>query len=318
MSWQPLTEEAENELHRSRLLRVEENPFKRITGKLLHKDALIKNPSRLPTPPPASGDFSLAAEAEKLAEEHAAFREDVLLDFANFDHSLARLQFLHNSNAGERERYKESRQHILDTAQAVKENTASLRSQLEESKRTLEQRKRYDEAAEKITNNVLLRPRKDQEANLKKLEEECRELERESGSYAVTWKERREQFGRIVEEGMQLRRLIRDEKEEVERREGMEGEAEEGDDRTPKGDGQEVATPRADAGELLDVGKTRRGGSRSRSRGRSPAASMAGDEGDAVADTPMEGGEEGIPQVTIKQPEDDVEEGETEDKMDTT
>jgi hypothetical protein len=93
----------------------------------------------------------------------------------------------------------------------------------------MEQRKKFDELAEKITNNRLLRPREDQEVNLRKLEEECRELEKESEAYSETWKERREQFGRIVEEGMQLRRLIRDEKEEVERREGMDGGEEDGE-----------------------------------------------------------------------------------------
>jgi hypothetical protein len=59
---------------------------------------------------------------------------------------------------------------------------------------------------------------------------------------------RREQFGRIVEEGMQLRRLIRDEKEEVERREGME-EGEDGEDRdiaSKERSSSAAATPRID------------------------------------------------------------------------
>ncbi|KAK5800902.1 hypothetical protein VI817_003114 [Penicillium citrinum] len=113
--------------------------------------------------------------------------------------------------------------------QSVRRNTAELRTQLEKAQRLLALRKSYDELAEKITSNRLLKPREDQEANLQKLETEITELEKESKDYAETWAERREQFGRIVEEGMQLRRLIRDEKEEVERREGMQ-EGEDGDE----------------------------------------------------------------------------------------
>jgi len=118
---------------------------------------------------------------------------------------------------------------IQSTAQAVRDNTASLRVELEEAQRTLSLRKEYDDLAEKITSNRLLRPREEQNINLAKLNAEIAELERESAEYAHTWAERRSQFGRIIEEGMQLRRLIRDEKEEVERREGMEDDQEEGE-----------------------------------------------------------------------------------------
>lgn len=116
----------------------------------------------------------------------------------------------------------------------MRDNTADLRIQLEESQKTLALRKEYDDLAEKITSNRLLRPREDQHANLDKLHAEISDLERESQEYAQTWAERRQQFGKIIEEGMHLRRLIRDEKEEVERREGME-EREDGED---GGDGE--------------------------------------------------------------------------------
>lgn len=151
------------------------------------------------------------------------------LDFAAFEGSIARIQFLLTSNERERERYATEKLRILSTMQAVRDNTVELRSQLEEAQRLLALRKSYDELAEKITSNRLLKPREDQQANLQKLQVEIAELEKESKEYAKTWAERREQFGRIVEEGMQLRRLIRDEKEEVERREGMQ-EGEDGDD----------------------------------------------------------------------------------------
>ena len=160
------------------------------------------------------------------------------------------MQLLLTSNARERERYAAEKVLIQATAQEVRENTAELRVQLEEAQRTLALRKTYDELAEKITSNRLLRPREDQHANLAKLNAEIADLERESRDYAQTWAERRQQFGRIIEEGMQLRRLIRDEKEEVERREGMEEreDGDEGEASSLRGRSSGVATPHHDLG----------------------------------------------------------------------
>ncbi|OBT66642.1 hypothetical protein VE03_03926 [Pseudogymnoascus sp. 23342-1-I1] len=259
-SFQLLGQREEDELHKTRILNIEEKPFKRITKRLLAPGALISTPLSLPpTPPPdASSTPEALAEQEsthqKLLDERRQFHEDVLLDFAAFDSSIARFQFLRNSNERERERYAAEKLRILAAAQDVKDNTAELRVKLESARATLEKRKGFDKLAEKITSNRMLRTREEQAANLLKLEEECRELEKEREQYGETWSERREQFGRIVEEGVRLRRLIRDEKEEVERREGMGdggeedgevGEAGSRDGQTPKHDSGE-ATPRPD------------------------------------------------------------------------
>lgn len=223
-------------LHKSRLLNVEERPFKRITKRLLTPNSLITAPPVLPPTPPPDGHAldeaaaAHAAEKQQQLEDRRQWREDALLDFAAFESSIVRIQFLLTSNVRERERYAAEKLTIEATAQAVRENTAELRLQLEESQKTLALRKEYDDLAEKITSNRLLRPREDQHANLAKLNAEIAELERESEEYAHTWAERREQFGKIIDEGMQLRRLIRDEKEEVERREGMMEEREDGED----------------------------------------------------------------------------------------
>ncbi|PYH45826.1 uncharacterized protein BP01DRAFT_422891 [Aspergillus saccharolyticus JOP 1030-1] len=246
----------EDGLHKSRLLNVEEKPFKRISKRLLTNDSvLVPNTSLPPTPPPDGSDeeataAAAAAEAEKLKrhEQWSQFRDDVALDFAAFEISIARIQFLLTSNEKERERYATEKLGILDTMQSVRDNTSELRVQLEEAQRLLALRKSYDELADKITSNRLLKPREDQQANLQKLQAEITDLEKESKEYAQTWAERREQFGRIVEEGMQLRRLIRDEKEEVERREGMQ-EGEDGDDGDvpSKGKSSGANTPRQDS-----------------------------------------------------------------------
>lgn len=220
------------------------------------QNPLISTPLTVPpTPPPdasAADEASAALEFEKQKqlEERRQWREDVLLDFAAFESSLVRIQFLLTSNVKERERYAAEKLKIQATAQAVRDNTAELRIQLEGAQKTLALKKTYDELAEKITNNRLLRPREDQRANLDKLNAEIADLERESKEYAHTWAERRQQFGRIIEEGLQLRRLIRDEKEEVERREGME-EREDGEEvetGSQRGRSSGVATPRHEGG----------------------------------------------------------------------
>ncbi|KAM3507700.1 hypothetical protein MY11210_007038 [Beauveria gryllotalpidicola] len=233
-SWDLLDERSETELHKARLLNVEEKPFKRITKRLSTVSSIV---SKL-------GDHEEQSAAT--APNTEQLREDLTLDFAAFDSSIARLQFLHDANERERRRYDDDKQRILGECQAVRAKNAELREQLDGARAKLAQRKKFDELADKITSNRLLRPREDQLANLAKLEEECRELERESETYTETWKERRDQFNRIMEEGMLLRRQIRDEKEEVDRREGMNEGTEDDGVPTPRPDLNGSATPRPD------------------------------------------------------------------------
>ncbi|KAL1637354.1 hypothetical protein SLS58_009300 [Diplodia intermedia] len=245
----------EDQIHKSRLLRIEERPFQRITKRLLTPDSpLYAPPAALPTPPPdaTSADEDHDAARASQAAERDAWRTDMLLDFAALADSVVRIQLLRNSNEAERKRYAAEKAKIEATAAAIRESTASLRLQLDAARATLARRKTYDELAERITSNRMLRPREDQTTQLHKLESEIAELEQESRVYAQTWAERREQFGRIVEEGRQMLRLIRDEKEEAERKEGMEG-GEEGLDEgaegsSAKGETSAVGTPRPDVG----------------------------------------------------------------------
>lgn len=239
-SWNLLDAEGESELHKTRLLNVEEKPFKRITKRLNTLSSLTL-PADAQTP-----NHPLPADPRSKLEQ---LKEDLTLDFAAFDSTITRLQFLHHANIRERDRYTADQHRILAECQSVRENNTRLREQLETAQATLAQRKKFDELAEKITSNRLLRPREDQITNLAKLEEECRELERESETYSETWRERREQFNRIMEEGMLLRRQIRDEKEEVDRREGMNEGGEDDVEvdkagQTPRNEPSGNATPR--------------------------------------------------------------------------
>ncbi len=246
-SWELLDERTESELHKSRLLNVEEKPFKRITKRLGTISSAISQATDAKSADQNGHQPDTAANTLQI-------QEDLTLDFAAFGSSIARLQFLHDANERERVRYDADKQRILDECQDVRGKNTQLREQLDGARATLAQRKKFDELAEKITSNRLLRPREDQIANLAKLEEECKELERESETYSETWKERRDQFNRIMEEGMLLRRQIRDEKEEVDRREGMnEGTEEDADAQvaagTPRNEQSGHGTPLPGGGE---------------------------------------------------------------------
>jgi hypothetical protein len=147
----------------------------------------------------------------------------MLLEFANLESTVVRIQLLRQSNARERERYAAEKIKIVEAASQIRDTTGDLKTQLEDAQQTLELRKQYDEMAEKITSNKALKPRHEQESSLQKLSDEIAELEMESLDYKRTWAERRVQFGRIVEEGRQMLAMIKDEKEEAERKEGMIG-----------------------------------------------------------------------------------------------
>ncbi|RYO91971.1 hypothetical protein DL766_002324 [Monosporascus sp. MC13-8B] len=247
-----LDEREEGELHKIRLLNVEEKPFKRLTKRLIAPGAFTNpNSTKLPTPPPESNqaesqDGTANASSQTATPDITALKEDITLDFAAFDSAIARLQLLASANEAERQRYADDRLRILRTMDSVREGNAALRTRLEGARATLAQRRKFDELADRITGNRMLRTRAEQHANLAKLADECADLERESEDYGATWRERRGQFERLVEEGKRLRALIRDEKEEVERREGMDtgDNNDEAEGATPAGTKSGNATPR--------------------------------------------------------------------------
>ncbi|KAM0280360.1 hypothetical protein ACHAQH_004073 [Verticillium albo-atrum] len=315
-SWELLNDAEESELHKARLLNIEEKPFKRITKRLATVSTIItEKAAQQPTPPPDAGDASnlTPADPASLHRERALLREELALDFAAFDSSIARLQFLLDANERERARYAADQQRILDECQAVRENNAALRARLDVARGTLRQRKEFDRLADDITNKSMLRPRDDQRVALQKLEEECAGLERESGTYSDTWSERKEQFARIMEEAMRLRRQIRDEKEEVERREGMNEDGEE-DGEVSRAGGSRGTTPRPEG----EAGTPRPNGT---SGGRTPAPDSQMDDGHGLKPRPeglaslsrggsMAPSQAGTPRHQADDDDDEIEEGE--------
>ncbi|SMY25576.1 unnamed protein product [Zymoseptoria tritici ST99CH_1A5] len=283
----PLPEQAqEDALHAARLLSVEERPFQRVTKTLLASNSLLRpSLTYLPSPPPEGEDDYDSSRVER-------FREDVLLDFANLESSITRIQLILSSNQRERERYAAEKAKILETAQAVRDNTVELRAHLVEAQAVLERRKGYDLMATKILDDRKLKSRDDARADIEKLEKEIANLQDESAEYEVTWVSRREQFDNIVREGEAMVRAIKGIKDdpEPEKDENMEDAEDDGEDgvkantsrmNSPGADGRSPrpadtgnATPMVESGEgggatparptnrLLDVDEATRSSSR--------------------------------------------------------
>ncbi|KAK5119414.1 hypothetical protein LTR85_007514 [Meristemomyces frigidus] len=285
----------EDALHATRLLAVEERPFQRVTRSLLSKDSLLRQlPTHLPSPPP-EGEEEQHTSPEDEVFKRQKFREEVLLDFAALESSILRIQLIQSSNQRERQRYAAEKAKILETAQAVRDNTVELRGQLEDAQKMLQLRKGYDELAGKIIDDRKLKSRDECQGEIEKLEKEIEDLQHESGEYENTWAGRREQFDKVVAEGEAMVRLIKGIKDDPEAEKDDE-DMEDGEDgtkgessrmgtpaggRTPVPDGGETpmpssgdaggATPARPANRLLDIEDATRSSSRAASPSRQPA-----------------------------------------------
>lgn len=252
-------------LHATRLLQVEERPFQRVTRNLLSKDSHLKQPPRqLPSPPPEGGEAP-ATEAPDDAQKQK-YREEILLDFAALESSITRIQLIQSSNQRERERYAAEKAKILQTAQAVKDNTTELRAQLAEAQRVLDLRKGYDRLAAKLINPDKLKPRDQTKDDIAKTEKEIEDLQQENADFEGTWITRREAFDRVVNEGQAMIRVIKGIKEpEEEKDDPLDGSGEEGakdtsrvgtpapDSSTPTHNGLGGRTPLPESGDAGDL-----------------------------------------------------------------
>ena len=244
-----LSQSAEDALHPTRLLGIEERPFQRVTKRLLDRDSLLRStPKQLPSPPPESADETSPNTTEDAATDsqntRQKFREEVLLDFAALESSITRIQLIQTSNARECQRYAAEKAKILATAQAVRENTLLLREQLAEAQKVLELRKGYDALASKILEDKKLKSRDECRADIVVLEKEIEELEQEGVEVEGLWSGRREAFERIVHEGEVMRRVIKGIKEP----EQGEDEAMDEGDAEKEEEGSRMGTPGPDDG----------------------------------------------------------------------
>ena len=94
----------------------------------------------------------------------------------------------------------------------------------------------------------MLKPRDELAIAHEKLYQEIAELEQEVQNARDTWSERRTQFNRIETEAMNLMQMIKDEKEEAERKEGMRDDEGDDKDASTRADVSHAGTPRPDGG----------------------------------------------------------------------
>lgn len=241
----------------SRLLAVEARPYIHAAGRILKPDFFDEaRPRQLPSPPPdasAAEEAAAAVATEREQQTHKIelWRKDIMNELSLLDFAILRAEFTTNSNHTERERYAVEKDGITAKQQHVRDTIEELRVQLVKSKETLAVRKTYDELTEKITSSKMLKPRDEQALAHAKLDEEIAELEHEIQTSKDTWSERRTQFGRIEDATREMLRMIKDEKEEAERKEGMMKDGDEdgeGEGSISRGDGSRVGTPRPDGG----------------------------------------------------------------------
>jgi hypothetical protein len=239
----------------ARLLSIEARPFGRISGRVVKKETFSEiRPTHLPSPPPdvsAVEEEAAARETEREQEiqKIEVWRSDVMNDLGLLDYTTLRFELTTESNNDERERFAQEKIAITQKQEHVKQAIERLRIDLVEAKETLAVRKSYDELTEKITNSKMLKPRDEQAVAHAKLDEEIAELEHEVQTAKDTWNERRVQFNRIEEEAKEMLRMIKDEKEEAERKEGMmKDRDDEGEISSTRGDVSHAGTPRPDGG----------------------------------------------------------------------
>lgn len=200
-----------------------------------------------------------------------------MLDFASLESTMVRIQLLQNSNEQERQRYAKEKIHILETQEAIKANTTELRTQLEAARATMEKRKRWDEMADKIHGNMMLKSREDQTQMQDKLNAEIAEQEQEMEEYARLIAARKAQMGVIGVGVKGMMALLHPEEQEPESQEGTEGaETRNGTSQvgTPR-EGSRSGTPMVEDGLKVRPG----------SRGDSRAVSIAPSQDVEMADT---------------------------------
>ncbi|TGZ85142.1 hypothetical protein EX30DRAFT_326118 [Ascodesmis nigricans] len=147
-------------------------------------------------------------------------------DFLPLLTSLPRHQLLLQTSVAEIARYSASVENIHALTATARETLTSLHSELAEAEAEKKNRLEYDAIVESFITTT--KERGETEGAIRRLVEECEELEREARGYEEVWVGRKRTFEGIVGQLEGMWKQIKEEKEEHERREGMsEGEEEE-------------------------------------------------------------------------------------------
>jgi hypothetical protein len=142
---------------------------------------------------------------------------------------ISRIQLLINTNTREIARYAAEKAAITSTAEEARRTLSNLRVLLAESQDEKQNRLEYDLIAFDVLEVSNLKPREEQYENLARLNAEIEALEKERDDYSQVWAARRSQFEQIVMQLELMWQQIKEDKDEQDRREGM-NEEEEGEE----------------------------------------------------------------------------------------
>ncbi|KAK6358672.1 hypothetical protein TWF730_007995 [Orbilia blumenaviensis] len=231
-------------------------------------------------PPEATEPKPEPTQQEKVEAAADKLVEDILLDFAPLEEALMRLQLLTAANRKEVARYEQKKMQIEQASQKARSEMIELNASLSEAQQLKQHKLEYDVIATEITSSPnSQKTRQAQYDSINRLNAEIDALEREKADYGKVWAARRGQFGAIVDALMGMQAQIQEDKEEQERREGLDEDEDDGD-KPADGEGKEgkPEDTAAQTGASTAEGKTSEKGAK--------------EESDiAMEDTPMEEGE---------------------------
>ncbi|RPA79385.1 hypothetical protein BJ508DRAFT_328458 [Ascobolus immersus RN42] len=218
-----------DDLVRSRVLPTEDKYVKRINRNVLKVEKLVNWTLTSPRPerPPGFADKDSGAKIDPEEDLTVAMLKDLVdMDHDLFATSLLKIQIANDMNASEVERYEQEKVKIVQDEQIARDTIAKQRDELLAAQQEKENRLEYDAIAMEIFNSKSLKPRDEQAQAIARLNAEIEELEKERDSDIKLWETRRDHFSQITNLLDGMVDEIKREKEEQERREGMDEEEE--------------------------------------------------------------------------------------------
>ncbi|KAK9364939.1 hypothetical protein V1509DRAFT_667600 [Lipomyces kononenkoae] len=179
-------------------------------------------------------------------EEIESAKKEINHALSNYEVSILKSQLQKGASGKEIVQYEAEQSEIRETYDKGKAVTYDLERELSDARILRSQLEEYDKFTRKMATDRL-RTRAETTKALQRLEEDIKELELQKEEYAMVWTARREQFAEIVSALQGMQKQIREEKEEQDRREGMD-ETEEGEAvEVPKSGTQSVLMPASGA-----------------------------------------------------------------------
>jgi hypothetical protein len=176
--------------------------------------------------------------------QRATLKAELEEEFVNFELATIKAQNIRNVNEKEIQRYNAEKQiicilssevlywaYLVEKSNQAQQEITSLREELRESKLERGQKVQYDELTRATlkktpktrSEQIAYHPKHQcwQNSAIEKLRSELEDVENELSSYSMVWDARKRTFDNILNNLEVLRREVEDEKEQQDRKEGM-------------------------------------------------------------------------------------------------